>query len=700
MQQAGLFFMQETAEYLSFGPWRYLRSVGKLQHFEAQESLTLEPRLHKLLNYFIDHSELVLSRDTLLSDVWGDGAGSDEALTRAIAALRKILQDSRTQPTYIATLSKKGYCWMAPVKVEQAPVAPAIPVGDGQQLISQPVAHDGSAVLHWQWQRKLRLKKARHIWVSCVVLLLFSFAFVFLFNQMNQKASLPRYLQMTPLSAQDGIERMPLLDNLKSMLLYQHKGPGDGKEWRWAAQQLNSMQVRHDNAAYQQLSEASWLNAEEIIFRAVQDDKCVFWRQQVQPEFQPASTLFSCHFFVEKGQVRLADGLLWLDKDQESGQMQLWHWKNQRQQLLLNFPADWREVSHLLYRLNKAYMLVQLGFSQSMLIELDLDSLIWRELKLFNFRADQLAWWDEQELLINHGPERFAALSLRTGNERVFGELTTNLADVSRVGDSLLAVSPKDAVTDLFQLQWADGDVPELRSFSPSNRSETLMLRRPGQYYFMSERSGLPQLWLLDQGKLRQLTQFVQKVRVEQLLWWQQQLWLVMEQRLWRWDDNTGQLLPLFEARAGAEHFEICNDRLYWTERDSVGWSLFEWHQRQPKKLLEHAVQVLCGPEQQLLVQFDTHHQLQLLEHGKLRDLGLQLDWRSIDSAHMVSDPQALFWVSNLNRVLNRYDWHSKNITQWQLPQPVQALYLSQGELFVEQARTTDMDVVWLHPEQ
>ena len=90
--------MQETAEYLSFGQWRYLRSVGKLQHFDAQESLTLEPRLHKLLNYFIDHSELVLSRDTLLSDVWGDGAGSDEALTRAIAYFGESDQRFRSYP--------------------------------------------------------------------------------------------------------------------------------------------------------------------------------------------------------------------------------------------------------------------------------------------------------------------------------------------------------------------------------------------------------------------------------------------------------------------------------------------------------------------------------------------------------------------------------------------------------------------------
>src|SRR5690606_8397594 len=116
---------------------------------------------------------------------------------------------------------------------------------------------------------------------------------------------------------------------------------------------------------------------QDIIFRAVQTGKCSFRQQQIQPEIKEAKILFSCQQFIAKGQVMAQDSLLWLDQDQATGQTQLWRWREQRQELLLTFPADWRGASHLLYRLNKAYLLVQLGFSQSMLIELNLGSLIW-----------------------------------------------------------------------------------------------------------------------------------------------------------------------------------------------------------------------------------------------------------------------------------------------------------------------------------
>ena len=68
--------MQHTADYLTFGQWRYLRTIGQLQPLSASadpEVLTLEPRLHKLLNFFLDHKDLVVSREQILSGVWGEG---------------------------------------------------------------------------------------------------------------------------------------------------------------------------------------------------------------------------------------------------------------------------------------------------------------------------------------------------------------------------------------------------------------------------------------------------------------------------------------------------------------------------------------------------------------------------------------------------------------------------------------------------
>jgi len=109
-------------------------------------------------------------------------------------------------------------------------------------------------------------------------------------------------------------------------------------------------------------------------------------------------------------------------------------------------------------------------------------------------------------------------------------------------------------------------------------------------------------------------------------------------------------------------------------------------------------VRVACGPSQQLVL-FSQDGQVQLWSPAQSRQVNIEFDWHRTDSQAVVSDQQNLFWLSEQNSVLNGFRWADGELRQWQLPGAVQALYLSQGELFIEKARATDRDVVWLHPE-
>jgi tetratricopeptide (TPR) repeat protein/TolB-like protein len=51
----------------------------------------------------------VVARDALLEDVWGAGAGSQEALSHAVSEIRHALGDHREDPEFIQTLPKRGY---------------------------------------------------------------------------------------------------------------------------------------------------------------------------------------------------------------------------------------------------------------------------------------------------------------------------------------------------------------------------------------------------------------------------------------------------------------------------------------------------------------------------------------------------------------------------------------------------------------
>jgi DNA-binding winged helix-turn-helix (wHTH) protein len=71
-------------------------------------TVRLEPRLGDLLAYLTRRHGDVVSRGELIDDIWGDD-GSDEALTQAVARLRRALKDLGGDPDAIETLPKVGY---------------------------------------------------------------------------------------------------------------------------------------------------------------------------------------------------------------------------------------------------------------------------------------------------------------------------------------------------------------------------------------------------------------------------------------------------------------------------------------------------------------------------------------------------------------------------------------------------------------
>jgi TolB-like protein/DNA-binding winged helix-turn-helix (wHTH) protein/Tfp pilus assembly protein PilF len=75
----------------------------------------IPPMAMKVLLCLAKTPGAAVTRQALLSEVWGDQAGSDEALTHCISELRHQLGDHRELPTYIQTLPKRGYRLIAAV---------------------------------------------------------------------------------------------------------------------------------------------------------------------------------------------------------------------------------------------------------------------------------------------------------------------------------------------------------------------------------------------------------------------------------------------------------------------------------------------------------------------------------------------------------------------------------------------------------
>jgi DNA-binding winged helix-turn-helix (wHTH) protein len=73
----------------------------------------LEPKVILLLNYFVSHANVVVSRQELIAALWPDVVVGDEVVTRAIFSLRNALGDDVKAAKYIETIPKKGYRFLA-----------------------------------------------------------------------------------------------------------------------------------------------------------------------------------------------------------------------------------------------------------------------------------------------------------------------------------------------------------------------------------------------------------------------------------------------------------------------------------------------------------------------------------------------------------------------------------------------------------
>ncbi|HAW92839.1 TPA: hypothetical protein DCX24_08965, partial [Candidatus Azambacteria bacterium] len=104
---------------LQVGEWHYLAKEDKLVQLDANGHIVATANLdnlgQKVVNYFIVHAGNLVTKDQLLADVWGIRDVSDGRVMRVIRAIRIALNDDSRQPTYIETIPKRGYRFIASV---------------------------------------------------------------------------------------------------------------------------------------------------------------------------------------------------------------------------------------------------------------------------------------------------------------------------------------------------------------------------------------------------------------------------------------------------------------------------------------------------------------------------------------------------------------------------------------------------------
>jgi adenylate cyclase len=121
-----------------FGPFTVDAAAYRL--WRGDEVIPLSPKIIDLLLYLAARQSALVPKDELFTALWPDVAVTDNALTQAVSELRQALGDDSSKPTYIQTVARRGYRFIAPVEAS-APAGIAAPAAvEPPRAAGQPPA--------------------------------------------------------------------------------------------------------------------------------------------------------------------------------------------------------------------------------------------------------------------------------------------------------------------------------------------------------------------------------------------------------------------------------------------------------------------------------------------------------------------------------------------------------------------------------
>src|SRR5688572_32487272 len=104
-----------NSHYYEFGPYRL--DVGQRVLTRTGEAVSLTPKATEILTLLVVNAGQLVAKDELLKQVWPDTFVEESNLTQNIFLLRRVLGDERPAPRYIETVVRRGYRFIANVRV-------------------------------------------------------------------------------------------------------------------------------------------------------------------------------------------------------------------------------------------------------------------------------------------------------------------------------------------------------------------------------------------------------------------------------------------------------------------------------------------------------------------------------------------------------------------------------------------------------
>ncbi len=151
-------------------------SLDDDQLFRLGELIPLDDKPFQILRLLVENSGQIVLKDEIFDKVWPNTFVGDNNLTVAISQVRDALEDDSKSPTFIQTVRRKGYRFIAPVTVQSS--NPETALNPDSEQIDRA-------------DEKERHTRRPFFWITAAVLTVFTILFLMVvwpgYRQDNQK---------------------------------------------------------------------------------------------------------------------------------------------------------------------------------------------------------------------------------------------------------------------------------------------------------------------------------------------------------------------------------------------------------------------------------------------------------------------------------------------------------------------------------
>jgi Tol biopolymer transport system component/DNA-binding winged helix-turn-helix (wHTH) protein len=206
--------MKQTECRASFALEEWIVEPEFNQLSQGHVNHRVEPKVMSVLIQLADRALHVVPKDEILRAVWPDTFVSEDALTRCISVLRRVLQDDPHHPRFIKTVSKVGYCLLVVAHPLQQPSPDDLQVALSEPLetsaVAAPIAMPEVAFAAQSIPVTVSNRKARFLGTVAILLLLSGVLALWIVHSIRTN-SIPSAIRISQQTTNAGEQSRPAL---------------------------------------------------------------------------------------------------------------------------------------------------------------------------------------------------------------------------------------------------------------------------------------------------------------------------------------------------------------------------------------------------------------------------------------------------------------------------------------------------------